>query len=574
MQNYNCKQSLNQQIADFKITNAEHIDAVNDDGNQENIPIIDLGKFRLYQHGLYAWIKSKNEQDNGQFERIGNYILPVGKTNLDGISCLLLEFTDSNSNKIDFMLERGELADYRGLIKRLLNAGYVMDLYYSRQLQTYLNEYQPESNIIATRQTGWINNNYVMPDRIIGDNNSIRYYGAIANDRFISNGTVQEWREQVAKNCEGYDILELSLYAGFSSLLMPYVDFGFGLHIHGKSSGGKTTALRVASSIFGNPKTYISKWNSTHNGMEFYGYNSNHSLCALDEVNEAAKTTLDSIYMLIDGRGKTRAISRVGGVEQAKPKTWQTVALSTGEVSIEDLALQYSKNLKAGESVRMIDIEVSYICKDKAHSDLLIENTAKYHGTANIALIEYIQVNKPDISTMYKNAYSRLINQYKELHSQASRVAKYFALMCVAGDLAITAGIIPNTFKPSYYTDNQFKTWYKCHQHDKEFMQVIDALITAVDDGDNYFARNDEMTKNKPNLIGIFDGFEYYLISSLAARKLYKKTSFNTERKILQDAGILSSNRINKRIMFMSNKPTHVYQIIITKLDNYRGDDE
>lgn len=532
--------------------------------------IVDLENFKLYSTGLFVWIKSKDDNNAGEFKRIGNYILPVGKTNIDGISCLLLEFTDNNNCRVDFLLERGELADNRGLIKRLLNSGYNMDLRYSKQLQEYLNEYQPESNIIATKQIGWLNNCYVLPDKIIGTNQNIRYYGSILNDRFVSKGNMKEWRDHVASLCQGQNILELSLYVGFSSLLMPFVDFGFGIHIHGKSSGGKTTALRVASSIFGNPKTYISKWNSTHNGMEFYGYNSNHALCALDEVNEAAKTTLDSIYMLIDGCGKTRAISRNGGVEQAKSKTWQTVALSTGEISIEDLALQYNKNLNAGEAVRMIDIEVSHVCKDKAHADLLIENTAKYHGTACIAFIEHIQSNNIDVTSQYKTAYIELTNQFPELHSQASRVAKYFALMRVAGDIAIGAGILPDTFKPKDYADAQFSAWYKNNHYDKEMAQVINRLINAIDDGDNYFVDIEESNKYKQNLIGVFDKHNYYLISTLAASKLYKKISFNAERKILQNAGILSVRSVSKRIKFMGNEPRKVYEIMQDKLNYYR----
>lgn len=40
MQNYNCKQSLNQQIADFKIANTEHIDVINDDGNANTLALV------------------------------------------------------------------------------------------------------------------------------------------------------------------------------------------------------------------------------------------------------------------------------------------------------------------------------------------------------------------------------------------------------------------------------------------------------------------------------------------------------------------------------------------------------
>ena len=262
------------------------------------------------------------------------------------------------------------------------------------------------------------------------------------------------------------------------------------------------------------------KWNATHNGMEFIGYNSNHAICAIDEVNEAAKTTLDSIYMLVDGMGKARATSRTNGVGQAKVKTWCTVALSSGEVSIEEIAMQYGKNLKAGEAVRMLDIEVGQVCRDKAHADLLIVNSAKYYGTATIAFIEYIQANKIDVLARFNNAYQHLIKQYADLHGQASRVAKYFALMRVAGDLAIEAGILPSEFKPNYYTTKQFNQWYKDNGNSKEKQQILTALAQAVSDPLR-FILNSPDSKVTSHYIGFYDDYNWYLVPNLANQRLW-----------------------------------------------------
>lgn len=585
--NYNPQEALNQQIADYQIPNTEPISNVNT--NHANTlqeyeqleempecePLHNVAWIRVYKSGLFALVKSKDDKDSGIYKRIGNYIMPVGKTVFNGVSCLLLEFINNNGKRTDIMIERGELADCRGLAKKLLNAGYNMDIYYSKQLQGFLNQYQPDSDIIATTQIGWVNDSYVLPDLIIGDNQNIRYYGSVVDGKFTRNGTLEQWRDNVATHCIGYEMLELGLYSGFASLLMPFVDFGFGLHFHGDSSKGKTTILRVASSIFGKPKEYINKWNATHNGMEFIGYNSNHALCALDEVNEAAKTTLDSIYMLIDGRGKSRAISRTGGVEQAKPKTWQTVVLSTGEVSIEDLALQYGKNLKAGESVRMIDIEVNQICKDKAHADILIENSAKYYGVACIAFVEYLQSHKSvDVLSMYKQYYRELIEPFNELHSQASRVAKYFALLRVAGDIATHAGILPKAFKPQYYTNNLFNSWLQSNSMDKETKDIINTLILAVDDYANWFSDNNlDYEVRIPNKIGVRDGYDYFLISTLTANKLYKVKQFTKHRDVLVSAQIIPTDRQSIRDKATKN-PVKVYKINQDNLNKFRNERE
>lgn len=575
------KESLNRQIEKHNIPNVEPIDTstYNEFEQFEQMPDCDpLHNFawvRVYKSGLFALVKSTDDKDNGMYKRIGNYIMPVGKTTFNGVSCLLLEFVNNSGNRTDIMIERGELADCRGLAKKLLNAGYNMDIYYSKQLQGFLNQYQPDSDIVATTQIGWVNDSYVLPNLIIGDNKNIRYYGSVVDGKFTRNGTLEQWRDNVAHHCVGYEMLELGLYSGFASLLMPFVDFGFGLHFHGDSSKGKTTILRVASSIFGRPKEYINKWNATHNGMEFIGYNSNHALCALDEVNEAGRSTLDSIYMLIDGRGKSRAISRTGGVEQAKPKTWQTVVLSTGEVSIEDLALQYGKNLKAGEAVRMIDIEVNQICKDKSHADTLIENSAKYYGIASIAFVEYLQAHKSiDVVSMYKQYYRELIEPFNELHGQASRVAKYFALLRVAGTLAIQAGILPNTFKPQYYTNNLFSSWLQSNSMDKETKEAINALIMAIDDRENWFSNNTLNYEMRiPNKIGIFDGYDYFLIPTLTANKLYKAKHFSKYRDILVRAQIIPSTMQSVRDK-STKTPKKMYKADNCKIDEFRRNNE
>ncbi len=573
-------EQLNQQIDDLNITNAEHAEIVDEyvQSNElpESEPVYDGNSVRVYKSGLFALVKSKDEQDQGDYKHIGNYIMPVGKTSFNGVSCLLLEFVNMSGVLSDVMIERGELADCRGLARKLLNAGYNIDIYYSKNLQRFLNQYQPESEIIAVTQIGWIDDSYVLPHQVIGNNNNIRYYGSALDGKYRQSGTLDEWRTNVANHCIGYEMLELGLYAGFASLLMPHVDFGFGLHFHGDSSIGKSTILRVASSIFGKPKEYINKWNATHNGMEFIGYNANHSLCALDEVNEAAKSTLDSIYMLIDGRGKSRAISRTGGVEQAKPKTWQTVVLSTGEVSIEDLAIEYGKNLKAGESVRMIDLDVKSICKDKEHADTLIENSLQYYGSANIAFIEYVQRSSKNINitALYKKYYHELISQHSNLHSQANRVAKYFALMRLAGDLAVQAGILSSDFKTKYYTDNIFANWYKLHSLAKEQSDVIGELITAIDDYPNYFSNNDvDCIERIQKRIGIYDGMGFYLIPTLTSKVLYKSKRFDKQKNILVQANVISNYRKSMRDK-TTKTPVKVYIINTDNLNQFREDNE
>ncbi len=579
MSNLKGKQSLNEMITGLSIKNAEPLEIVNEYAQSGEMPdcqpVLTIGTIKIYKSGIFALIKDSkgdSDSDSGTYKRIGNYLMPMGRSTFNNVSCMLLEFISNGGKRTDIMIERGEITDAKKLAKILMNCGYTMDVTKARIIQSYLNKYEPDSDIKPVTQIGWVDDSYVLPDRIIGDNQNIRYYGSMIDGKFSSSGSLEQWTKHVANNCVGYDMLEVGLYASFASMLMPFVDFGFGLHFHGDSSKGKSTILRAASSVFGKPKDYISKWNATHNGMEFIGYNSNHALCALDEVNEAAKTTLDSIYMLIDGRGKARALSRANGVEQAKPKTWQTVALSTGEVSIEDLAMQYGKTLNAGESVRMIDIKTGDVTQNEEHTDLLIEKTSQYHGTASIAFIEYLQSHKSiDVRELYNQYYKEFRIKYSNMHGQASRVAKYFVLMRVAGVLAIQAGILPNTFNPEFYTNKVFESWYNLNSVNKEVRDIVDKLIFAVDDAGNWFISLDEQYRPMvKNFIGYISNGDFYLESTITAKKLYEMKSFTKAKGILAQVEVITNKRDPVRVEKTKEGVKKLYKVNMLNLDKFR----
>ena len=89
-----------------------------------------------------------------------------------------------------------------------------------------------------------------------------------------------------------------------------------GFHFRGVSSCGKSTALMVAASVWGNPKSYCRLWRSTANGLEGLAALHNDGLLILDELSQMdPKEAGEAAYLLANGQGKTRA-SRHG---TAKP---------------------------------------------------------------------------------------------------------------------------------------------------------------------------------------------------------------------------------------------------------------
>ena len=79
-------------------------------------------------------------------------------------------------------------------------------------------------------------------------------------------GTLEEWQDKVATPTFGNKWLIFSMSAALTGVILEPLNLtSFGNHLHGDSSKGKTTILRVAASVWGEPK-YLKTWRTTSNG--------------------------------------------------------------------------------------------------------------------------------------------------------------------------------------------------------------------------------------------------------------------------------------------------------------------
>lgn len=124
------------------------------------------------------------------------------------------------------------------------------------------------------------------------------------------------------------------------------------VHLYGDSSGGKTTCLRAAASIFGDPSTLIDTWRATENGLEGRHVARNDLPVFLDEagLQENSKVLANIAYLIGNGTGKIRA-NEHGGVKSNK--SFRAVTLSTGEKTLMDGAGEVTK---AGQEVRLMQV--------------------------------------------------------------------------------------------------------------------------------------------------------------------------------------------------------------------------
>jgi putative DNA primase/helicase len=123
-----------------------------------------------------------------------------------------------------------------------------------------------------------------------------------------TRGSLENWKNTVSKYCVGNPLLICAVSAALAGPLLDLIDMeGGGVHWRGKSSLGKTTVQKVASSVWGSPK-FMQTWRATANGLEGVAAICNSTCLVLDEISQVSGKEAGYVaYMLANGHGKLRA---------------------------------------------------------------------------------------------------------------------------------------------------------------------------------------------------------------------------------------------------------------------------
>lgn len=336
----------------------------------------------------------------------------------------------------------------------------------------------PEKSILYTEKTGWNDGSFVFPDYTIGDKEIVFQSTSPHHKPPKITGTLEDWQNKIGKYCEGNPVLVLGACAAFAAPLNGLLGGnGFTIHLIGQSSTGKTLSVGTQSSIFGQPK---GSWRATDNGKESEFEAKNHIGASLDELGQSnPKDAHHMAYMLGNGQGKLRA-NQDG--TQKEVKTFNLIAFSTGELSLDDMLAMAGKSLTGGMSVRFIqgisDV-FKYGCFDNIHKFNTGAEFATYletvtgisgdnytpeaSGVIGIEFIKYLAENIGSDTiklAKIKDQITKVANSLIEdnFDSQLERMAKSIATLIVSGQLATQAGLTGWNPKTSA---KEIKRWWK-----------------------------------------------------------------------------------------------------------------
>jgi len=258
-----------------------------------------------------------------------------------------------------------------------------------------------------------------------GDANYHTLYSAVS-----SKGNYTLWLEEALKCRTESLTAKIMLAASFASPLVEKIgSLPFFVHLWSVASEtGKTVALTLAASVWGNPDKgqLVQNFNATQVSCERIAAFLNNIPMCIDELqlskDSHGRSKFD-VYQLAQGAGRGRG-TKSGGIE-AVP-TWNLCILSTGESPI----VQASAG--AGAVNRVIDIEC--LATEKVITDgfRTLSTVKQNYGFAGRA---YIEALTNEVIEKAKERYAVL---FKELSSGATteKQSMAAAMIILADELA------------------------------------------------------------------------------------------------------------------------------------------
>ena len=375
----------------------------------------------------------------------------------------LLAITDRDGVAKEWPMPMNLLAgDSADLRKNLLDKGLVMapGRKARERLEHYVQTWEPGEKTRCVDRIGWHDGLFILPDEVIGKTKDERVLLQSPGTQpvYEAKGTMKGWQEEVAGFALGNSRLELSILIALGGpLLHPLQEESGGFHLVGPSSIGKTTALRLAASVWGCP---VHTWRTTDNAAETLAGNSNDSLLCLDEISQVDGNAADALaYMLGNGVGKNRS-RRDSSLRRAK--TWRLLLLSTGEIGLAAKMAEVRKRARAGQEVRLVEVpadagrghgifdDLQGLSSGDQLSRRLKEATERHRGHASRAFLKALADEIADRGlAVAGDDLADLCRAWMNEHcppaadGQVSRVAGRFSLLAAAGEFAISSGVLP-----------------------------------------------------------------------------------------------------------------------------------
>jgi hypothetical protein len=371
------------------------------------------------------------------------------------------------------VVPRSVLASPRALAESVAGYGFPVDGSNAPEILQWLVAFESLNIAVlprrrVTRQMGWQPVKTKVggaPGFVVGsthlrddDESEIHFHGSDTGDKHLVRclqpaGTYDKWAEGAAIGA-AHPIAGVAIYASLAPPILKILRApNFVVEWSGKTATGKTTALSLGASVWGNPDpnhrdSFIASWATTKVGIERRAANLSHLPLVTDDTKRAAvwrgvSVVPGTIFDIANGQGKGR-----GSVKGTREILyWRTVMLSSGE----QRAVDYDKS--GGVASRVVSLwgsafAVASETQIAAMNRAIFEN----YGHAGRLWVEWLRENK-DKWSGWRDRHLVLRADLKQAllasdqapadRSVADRIAGSLAVIDLVGEIAHDALDLP-----------------------------------------------------------------------------------------------------------------------------------
>lgn len=247
---------------------------------------------------------------------------------------------------------------------------------------------------------------------------------AVLAESISQCGTFPEWKRLVFDEARRYPVMRLAMGAAFLPLMLDVLGCPmFVLDLCGQSSQGKTTTLRIVSSMWGD-KEYMQTWEGTPTGFEhLFGF-ARYTPVLLDDTKVGNPAICSKIvYAVVSGKGKARGTGNHGMRETPK---FKTIVVSTGEGPLSDAMPHGGLKARCLSITALPMGERSHAAAAKA--DRMVYAAESNHGHVAAAGVEWVLSLTDDERQHWRQVWQDKVAQFVELGKGGSDIAPRLAL--------------------------------------------------------------------------------------------------------------------------------------------------
>ena len=242
---------------------------------------------------------------------------------------------------------------------------------------------------------------------------------------------------------EEWSPLEAVIAFGVGATVLPYANIAWNaslnnimVHLLGDSSTGKSTSLMLFSGLGSNPSPKKGYWinygSSDVSIIKRIGNNNGYPV-VIDELSEGSRKECDALVYSI-GNGEEKDRLKPGGNGFQQSSTFQTVVLSSGEVS---LIKKCSKN--GGVRARCVELSNIYWTDSKQQSLAVKECMQKNYGLVTPKVAQELVMNNVKWRERWAYWKSQIENRIEKDEiklSVSERISDYVAIFALSAEIA------------------------------------------------------------------------------------------------------------------------------------------